>query len=213
LSYCAVPDLSILTRRLGRCSTRCSEPGTPYPIDQSVVVGAGQSLTQRNTAALSHPWPVSPAEQLLELVALGALEVGRLADFFLFDAAHLNTTPVHDPISALVYAGTPQNVDTVVVGGEVLLDEGRCTRIDEEALVEEMQERAVACSIRTGTTRFVKDRRFTPFRDYERLGHRRPLHRELDAEPPSITRTPANDVQVVSLSTSREEVVDARKAG
>lgn len=109
---------------------------------------------------------------------LGALEVGRLADFFLFDPAHLNTTPVHDPISAVVYAGTPENVDTVVVGGEVLLDEGRCTRVDEEALVQEMQERAVACSIRTGTTRFLKSRRFTPFRDYERIGHRRPLHRE-----------------------------------
>ncbi len=116
---------------------------------------------------------------------LGALEVDRLADFFLFDPAHLNTTPVHDPISAVVYFGAPENVDTVVVGGEVLLDEGRCTRVDEAALVEEMQERALACSIRTGTTRFVKSRRFTPFRDYERVGRRRPLHRESGPVPGS----------------------------
>jgi 5-methylthioadenosine/S-adenosylhomocysteine deaminase len=140
---------------------------------------------------------------------LGALEVGRLADFFLFDAAHLNTTPVHDPISALVYAGTPENVDTVVVGGEVLLDEGRCTKVDEAALVEEMQERAAACSVRTGTTRFVKDRRFTPFRSYERIGHRRPLHRDLDA-PAQAARE--QEVRIVSLSTSPEEVVDAGTA-
>ncbi len=111
---------------------------------------------------------------------LGAIEVGRLADFFLFDPAHLSTTPVHDPISAVVYAGTPENVDTVVVGGDVLLDEGTCTRVDEAALITEMQERAVACSIRTGTTRFLQHRRFTPFRDYERVGHKRPLHRETE---------------------------------
>ncbi|MFN8224281.1 MAG: amidohydrolase family protein [Gaiellales bacterium] len=109
---------------------------------------------------------------------LGALEVGRLADFFLFDPAHLSTTPVHDPISAIVYAGAPVNVDTVVVGGTVLLDEGRCTKVDEPALVQEMQERAIACATRTGTTRFVKNRRFTPYRDYERVGRRQPLRRE-----------------------------------
>jgi 5-methylthioadenosine/S-adenosylhomocysteine deaminase len=143
---------------------------------------------------------------------LGALEVGRLADFFLFDPAHLATTPVHDPISAVVYAGTPQNVDTVVVGGEVLLDEGRCTRVDEAALIEEMQERAIACSIRTGTTRFVKDRRLTPFGKYERVGHRRPLHRKLDAEPPSVSQARAQEVRVVSLSTAAQEVVDGRNA-
>jgi 5-methylthioadenosine/S-adenosylhomocysteine deaminase len=143
---------------------------------------------------------------------LGALEVGRLADFFLFDPAHLATTPVHDPISALVYAGTPENVDTVVVGGEVLLDEGRCTRVDEEALIQEMQERAIACSIRTGTTRFVKDRRFTPFRAYERVGHRRPLRRELDAAAAAIPRKPTEEGRVVSLSTSSQEVVDGRSA-
>src|SRR5262245_6295093 len=135
---------------------------------------------------------------------LGALEVGRLADFFLFDPKHLATTPVHDPISAVVYAGTPQNVDTVVVGGDVLLDEGVCTKVDETALIEEMQERAIACSIRTGTTRFVKDRRLTPFTSYERVGYRRPLVRDHDAPAGERPAVIAEDVRAVTLS---EEVV------
>jgi hypothetical protein len=64
--------------------------------------------------------------------------------------------------------------------------------------------------VRTGTTRFTKNRRFTPFRDYERVGHRRPLHRELDS--PSVAAEVAKEVRVMSLSTSSEEVVDGRHA-
>jgi hypothetical protein len=70
--------------------------------------------------------------------------------------------------------GGPQNVDTVVVGGEVLLEKGRLTRIDEESLVREMHERAVFLAKRAGTARFVKGRRFTPFTWYERASHPRP---------------------------------------
>lgn len=98
---------------------------------------------------------------------LGALEVGRLADLFLFDLDHINTAGWHDPISALVYMGAPHNVHTVIIGGEVVLKEGRSTRIDEEALIKELQERAVALSKRAGTARYVEGRRLTPFTLYQ----------------------------------------------
>ena len=99
---------------------------------------------------------------------LGVLGVGRRADFFLFDPLRLNVAPVHDPISAVVYCGAPENVRTVVVGGEIVIDDGRSTRVDEDALARELQDRAVAVARRTGTTRFVTGRRFTPYRSYER---------------------------------------------
>ena len=70
---------------------------------------------------------------------LGALEPGRLADLFLFDHRAINTSPAIDPISALVYMGGPQNVDTVIVGGELLLQNGRSTKVDEQALVREVR--------------------------------------------------------------------------
>ncbi len=68
----------------------------------------------------------------------------------------------------------PQNVDTVVIGGDVVLDEGRCTTVDEAALIQELQERSVAVSTRAGTVRFLKSRRFTPYGEYERVGIRQP---------------------------------------
>jgi len=99
---------------------------------------------------------------------LGALAVGRRADLFLFDPVQLNVAPVHDPISAIVYAGAPENVRTVIVGGDIVIEGGRSTKVDEVALAKELQERSRAAAQRTGTTRFVVGRRFTPFAAYER---------------------------------------------
>ena len=138
---------------------------------QKAAFGDAMAINARDMLKLA---TVAGAKALGVPDLLGALEVGRLADLFLFDQYQLNTVPAHDPISALVYAGGPQNVETVIVGGEVLLEKGRCTRVDEEALVREMQERAVAVSRRAGTIRFLKGRRFTPFGQYERASIPRP---------------------------------------
>jgi 5-methylthioadenosine/S-adenosylhomocysteine deaminase len=100
---------------------------------------------------------------------LGALDVGRLADMFLFDPYRLKTVPMHDPISTLVYAGSQSNVHTVIVDGNVVLDAGRFPNIDEDAFVREVQERALALAERVGTFRLMRGRRFTPFH-YDRVG-------------------------------------------
>jgi 5-methylthioadenosine/S-adenosylhomocysteine deaminase len=94
---------------------------------------------------------------------LGALEVGRLADLFLLDPYRLKTVPVHDPISALVFQSGQSNVDTVVIDGKIVLENGRFTQVDEEALVREVQERALALSQRVGTHWLAKGRRLTPW--------------------------------------------------
>lgn len=94
---------------------------------------------------------------------LGALEVGRLADLFLFDPFRLKSVPMHDPISTVVYSGSQSNVDTVIIDGRVVLEHGVFTMIDEEAFVREVHERALALSRRIGTFRLTQGRRFTPF--------------------------------------------------
>jgi 5-methylthioadenosine/S-adenosylhomocysteine deaminase len=93
---------------------------------------------------------------------LGALEVGRLADFFLFDPMRLKSVPMHEPIGTLIYGGEQTNVDTVVIDGKVVLEAGTFPNIDEEAFVQEVHERALALSQRVGTFRLLKGRRFTP---------------------------------------------------
>ncbi|MEQ7123734.1 amidohydrolase [Actinopolymorpha sp. B11F2] len=94
---------------------------------------------------------------------LGALEVGRHADLFLLDQWHVKTVPVHDPISSIVYGATQANVDTVLVNGEIVIQDGVSTRVDEGSLMREAQARADEVSRRAGTRRLTQGRRFTPF--------------------------------------------------
>jgi 5-methylthioadenosine/S-adenosylhomocysteine deaminase len=89
---------------------------------------------------------------------LGSLEVGKLADLFLFDPYRARSVPVHDPISTLVYSSGPQNVDTVVIAGNVVLDNGQLPALDEQAFLREVQERAIALSHRAGTRRLIEAR-------------------------------------------------------
>jgi 5-methylthioadenosine/S-adenosylhomocysteine deaminase len=114
---------------------------------------------------------------------LGALEVGRLADFFLFDPFRLKSVPMHEPIGTLIYGGEQTNVDTVVIDGKVVLENGRFPDLDEEAFVHEVHERALALSKRIGTFRLLKGRRFTPFAYDGRWGKTVPPQRAESGAP------------------------------
>jgi 5-methylthioadenosine/S-adenosylhomocysteine deaminase len=131
---------------------------------QKIAYSDPQAMNARDVLALA---TYGGAKSLGAPDLLGALEVGRLADFFLFDHVQINTSPGIDPISALVYMGNPENVHTVVVGGEILLEDGKSTRVDEQALAQELRERAIALAARSGTARYARGRKRTPFRLYE----------------------------------------------
>jgi 5-methylthioadenosine/S-adenosylhomocysteine deaminase len=132
-----------------------------------------QALNARDMLAMA---TIAGAKAMGVPDLLGALEPGRLADLFLFDQRAINTSPAIDPISALVYMGGPQNVDTVIVGGELLLEDGRSTRVDETALAEELRERSIAVASRAGTAKYARGRRRTPFRLYAPITPHLPRH-------------------------------------
>jgi 5-methylthioadenosine/S-adenosylhomocysteine deaminase len=52
---------------------------------------------------------------------VGALEAGKLADVILIDMHELGLTPAVNPVSNLVYSGSGQSVDTVIVDGKMLM--------------------------------------------------------------------------------------------
>jgi 5-methylthioadenosine/S-adenosylhomocysteine deaminase len=81
----------------------------------------------------------------------GTLEVGKRADLFIFDPRQAKSAPVHDPVSTLVYASGEVNVRTTVVGGKVVLDDGRITGVDEQAILAEAQTLAEYLADRAGT--------------------------------------------------------------
>ncbi|MDX1413984.1 MAG: amidohydrolase [Candidatus Promineifilaceae bacterium] len=81
---------------------------------------------------------------------IGQLTPGFKADITLVNLNKVHTMPVHRPESAVVYNSNGPDVDTVMVNGEILLDRGRLTMLDEEALLEACRQAANHLLIRAG---------------------------------------------------------------
>ena len=62
---------------------------------------------------------------------------GKRADLIILDLHKPHTVYVHDPIANLIYAATSENIETVIVDGEVLMEDRRITYIDEEEVMAE----------------------------------------------------------------------------
>ena len=75
--------------------------------------------------------------------AIGALEKGRRADIVLLDLTNLEE-PYLDPdihvVDALLYRGKARQVDTVIIDGEVVLRDGRFTKVDKEDITRQLKE-------------------------------------------------------------------------
>lgn len=61
---------------------------------------------------------------------IGSLESGKWADMVAVNLSNLNTQPVFDPVSTLVYAAGREQVSHVWVGGDLKYHEGRPTSIN-----------------------------------------------------------------------------------
>ena len=72
---------------------------------------------------------------------IGALAVGRAADVVLLPwrhVAHPYLEPGTPVLDAIVHRARASAIDTVLVGGEVVLRNGRITRVDKGAVLEEL---------------------------------------------------------------------------
>jgi cytosine/adenosine deaminase-related metal-dependent hydrolase len=81
---------------------------------------------------------------------IGSLEVGKKADFILFNLDHIEWTPYHDPLQALVFSASTASIAQTWVDGAVVFSEGRVHGVDEKALRAKARELAAAAVIRAG---------------------------------------------------------------
>jgi len=112
---------------------------------------------------------------------VGAVEAGRRADLILLDLGTLGFVPLNDPVHQVVYCENGSSVRTVLVDGRVVVDEGRLTTLDLQALREEGTEFA-----RKAVTdnRAVREQ-YTRLRPHFEEMHRRAVAQDLgfDAFP------------------------------
>jgi cytosine/adenosine deaminase-related metal-dependent hydrolase len=81
---------------------------------------------------------------------LGSLEAGKKADFVLHDTNHPEWRPMLNPASTLVWSTDGRCVHSVWIDGQRVVDNYRCTTIDEERLYARAQKAAEAITARSG---------------------------------------------------------------
>lgn len=103
-----------------------------------------------------------PVETVLEMATIngakamgledqiGSIEIGKQADFVALDMHKPRLTPAPDPVSAIVCAGNGSDVDTVVIGGRIVVEAGRVCSMDEERILAEADQRARKVYARAG---------------------------------------------------------------
>ncbi len=95
-----------------------------------------------------------PPEKALEMATLdsaralrlegevGSIEPGKKADMIVVNPRHPNWTPIHEfsIVPNIVYAGDGHDVETSIIDGRMVMENGRLTTIDEEEILEEAQK-------------------------------------------------------------------------
>ncbi|TCS39987.1 TRZ/ATZ family hydrolase [Reinekea marinisedimentorum] len=71
---------------------------------------------------------------------IGSLEVGKCADITAIALDDLESQPLYDPVSHIVYASTRDQVKHVWVNGKHLLDDRNLTTLDKNAIVENAKQ-------------------------------------------------------------------------
>ena len=61
---------------------------------------------------------------------IGSIEKGKLADIVIIETKSPNMVPIYDYYSALVYSAYPSNVESVIVNGKIIVEDGKLMTYD-----------------------------------------------------------------------------------
>lgn len=73
---------------------------------------------------------------------IGSIKEGKQADLILIDTTEPQLNPENNLISGLVYSANGSEVRTVLVAGEILMEDGELKTMDAEEILKEVNERA-----------------------------------------------------------------------
>lgn len=79
---------------------------------------------------------------------IGSIEPGKQADLVLIDIDDFRYRGSRHPLRTFLAAGSSKDVDTVLVAGEVVVRGGRCTRLDEETMLNDYYAAAASARAR-----------------------------------------------------------------
>ena len=82
--------------------------------------------------------------------SVGSIEVGKKADIVLYETMRPEWRTLFNPINNLVYNADGRSVHTVLVDGQVVVEDHHATFVDEEKLISQVQDIGQSMLNRTG---------------------------------------------------------------
>ena len=110
------------------------------------LAGGPQALTARESLELG---TIHGARCLGRDAEIGSLEPGKLADIALWRLDDVDRAGIADPVAALALGPRPL-VDTLLVGGRVVVERGELRTADEESVARELGEQSRRLASRAG---------------------------------------------------------------
>ncbi len=71
---------------------------------------------------------------------IGSLEVGKQADFIAIDLSQAHHAPVHDPVTAILFSASANDVRFTMVAGRVLYADGEIKLVDEKRIAAQVNK-------------------------------------------------------------------------
>jgi 5-methylthioadenosine/S-adenosylhomocysteine deaminase len=76
--------------------------------------------------------------------SIGSLEPGKKADLVVFDFRRAHLVPCVNALGNLVHTGQGRDVEHVLVDGRIVVESGRATLVDQDAILRDAQVAATA---------------------------------------------------------------------
>ena len=89
---------------------------------------------------------------------IGAIEPGRKADIVFLDLGHVNYMPLNDPVNQIVHGEDGTGVESVMIGGRMVLEGRRMTTVDEAKLARDAEAAAERLAAVNADTRATMER-------------------------------------------------------
>lgn len=119
--------------------SECPEPGQEF--DKTLTVGATQPSHNKWRATDAFRLATLGGAEALNLSHLiGTVEEGKKADILIINAESPNLAACLDPFVGFVFNASDADIETVMVDGEIMKQNGKFTRYDWPKVARELRE-------------------------------------------------------------------------
>ena len=150
---CPVPDLMGKGIRVGLGTDSASSNNTLSMVSEMQTAARLHKLASMDSSVLAAREAMRMATtenaNILGLREItGKLTVGMSADLIILDPSSANMIPLHDATAQIIYSLENQDIETLVVAGQMIMEKRKILTLDEEIILKEVRKWAKTAAVR-----------------------------------------------------------------